>query len=212
MPAGRPPRDGSRPLLSLGDVLDAALRISEGRRLEDLTIQAVATELKVTAPAIYYYVNSRSELVERVAEHAVATIVVEQPAGQSWHDRLRAVLRSIHATLNRHPGVSEYWLRIHADDSAGWAHARVVVDLLREGGFPPDQAVAAFHILHNYVAGSLATTAVIEVDVDPASEEVQLRVVPLPLAHTERRAELFDDGIDVLLDALRLSSSSSRGS
>jgi AcrR family transcriptional regulator len=63
-----PERTPSRvPPLSRATVAEAALRLLNETGLEKLTLRAIATELHVKAPALYWHFKSKQELIDEMA-------------------------------------------------------------------------------------------------------------------------------------------------
>ena len=82
-PRGRPPR------ISLEQVLDAAASLGSS-----LSMRAVARELGVGVSSLYYYVQSREELVTLVAERVMEQLRLELDHPRNWRP---GVLRSGYA-------------------------------------------------------------------------------------------------------------------
>jgi len=84
-------------------VVSTAVRLLDEVGLEGLSLRRLATELGVQAPALYWHVKNKEQLLELMVE----AIVDEEPLpaippGQPWDTTLREHLRRLRRTLNRH--------------------------------------------------------------------------------------------------------------
>jgi len=80
---------GPRPLHTLDDVLDAAIRVADSEGLDAVSMQRLAQELGFTKMAIYRYVPGRAELVALITDRAIGA----PPStfnGKGWRKRMES--------------------------------------------------------------------------------------------------------------------------
>lgn len=149
-----PPRKGSRPrraggvqpnALTLDAVVDAALAITRRAGLPALTVRAVADELGVTGPALYYHVpGGKPALIDLVIDRVTAAYLLlpEPQPDDTWIDRVVDLVAVVCAAEADYPGV------MHLTMSAGENHVAYVTSadtvfriLVDDAGFPPEIAV-----------------------------------------------------------------------
>lgn len=65
------------------------MRLVDEQGLEALTFSRLAAQLGVTAPALYWHVKSRDELLAAMVDHAFADLHPPAPRGASWQDDAR---------------------------------------------------------------------------------------------------------------------------
>src|SRR5436190_3495185 len=89
--------------LSQERIIAAALRVAKRVGFDRLTMRALAEELGVTPMAAYYYVKSKEELLELVAD-SVAAAEPPLPAGLPWDEQLKLRAFDLFDRLVRYPG------------------------------------------------------------------------------------------------------------
>lgn len=99
------PRPGARgrprrPMLTLETVIEAAARVLQRDGYDGLTMRAIADDLGVQAPALYWYVATKEELETRLYEHLMGDLRVTFPQGD-WRETLRSVARQYRAHMRR---------------------------------------------------------------------------------------------------------------
>ncbi|MEV6331826.1 TetR/AcrR family transcriptional regulator C-terminal domain-containing protein [Streptomyces sp. NPDC051909] len=87
-------------------VAETALRLLNERGLEGLTLRAIAQELHVQAPALYWHFKNKQALLDEMATVMYRQMVTDpdaRPAGDvSWQERILAVNRGLRAGLLRY--------------------------------------------------------------------------------------------------------------
>ena len=144
-------RGGTQPSpLSLDDVMDAAMAITERGGLDSLTVKAVADELGVTSPAVYHYVDGKQALVERVCERVTRQVDLTVDPALAWDDQIVSIIVGMHHAFALHPGVGAKALSITGPAPAAKRIAATLRDIVLAAGFPTsdgDELVAALHLL-----------------------------------------------------------------
>ncbi|MGW7540589.1 TetR/AcrR family transcriptional regulator C-terminal domain-containing protein [Streptomyces sp. NPDC054770] len=82
-------------------VADTALRLLNEVGLEGLTLRAIAKELDVKAPALYWHFKDKQALLDEMATEMYRRMTAEtrlDPAG-TWQDGLRTVSRGLRTAL-----------------------------------------------------------------------------------------------------------------
>lgn len=98
-------------------VLEAARTILVHEGLEAVSLRRVASELGVTAPALYAYVRDKRDLMEGIADLELEQLVrqFESVEGQDSVDRLRAMASAYVAFARGNPGVFRAIFLAHPD-------------------------------------------------------------------------------------------------
>jgi TetR/AcrR family transcriptional regulator, tetracycline repressor protein len=158
MPIG-PAQDGrvpkkNEPGLDRTTIVDTALRLLDEVGLDGLTLRRLAHELGVQAPALYWHVKNKQELLDLMA--ARITSLADHPKapapGQAWSAWLTEL-----AIQQRHS------LLAHRDGAklvAGTRPFESMFDIIEqmlaslvEVGFTPGQAVRGVTTMNMYVGG-----------------------------------------------------------
>jgi TetR/AcrR family tetracycline transcriptional repressor len=147
-------RLGRPPTISRDAVIAEALRGARRRGFAALTIRSVAGGLGVAPMALYRHVRDKRELLEAVADAAVAE--VELPLRRSGDDPMVALAtlgRRLRAVLNRYPGAAAHVLA----RGPLWPSALRVTEwslrALRDAGYDAPGAARASVAFADYVIG-----------------------------------------------------------
>ena len=152
---------GSQPRLPLSRerVLRAAIKIADSSGIESLTMRRLAEELGAEAMSLYYYVASKEDLLDGIADAVVAEIndavsAIDVPsAGPSWKTAVRQRVLSAREVLLRHrwaPRVLETRTRTSL---AVLLYYDGLLRLMRDGGFSYDLIHHALHALGSRALG-----------------------------------------------------------
>nr|WP_202528387.1 TetR/AcrR family transcriptional regulator C-terminal domain-containing protein [Streptomyces sp. SID486] len=147
-PAKRAPLDRRR-------VADTALRLLNEVGLEGLTLRAIARELDVKAPALYWHFKDKQALLDEMATEMYRRMVAGtalDPA-DTWRERLLLANRELRATLLRYRDGAKVYSgsRFTGTEHAGAMEA--TLRLLTEAGLTLAQAVQAARTTHVYTLG-----------------------------------------------------------
>lgn len=167
-------RGPGRPrVLTEVEVVDAAERLARDHGVARVSMRAVARELDVPPMTIYGYVPNKDALDALLFDRILSGVRVPEPDEGPWEERLRVLLTDARRTLVERPQLAESRASL-AGNAVQLLHrgafgqeasrlAEAVLDLLREGGFHPDDRHVCFVTLFTYVTGHLdpAGTAVV---------------------------------------------------
>ncbi|MFF4043698.1 MULTISPECIES: TetR/AcrR family transcriptional regulator C-terminal domain-containing protein [unclassified Streptomyces] len=180
-------------------VADTALRLLNEVGLDGLTLRAIAKELDVKAPALYWHFKDKQALLDEMATEMYRRMVADtalDPA-DSWQERLLGTSRGLRAALLGYRDGAKVFSgsRFTGTDHAHEmeAHLRVLTD----AGFTLAQAVNAARTASMFTIGFVTE----EQGVQPLPgerregydiEERARRMADFPLA-AEAGKVLFDD-------------------
>src|SRR5579872_46015 len=146
----RAPRKPRRPLLTREAVIEAAARVLQRDGYGGLTMRAIADDLGVQAPALYWYVASKEMLELLLYDHLMSGFTVEL-TGSDWRDNVRQASRQ----LRRHMRGKRDITRIAPHDFSlgpnSMAQLEGGLTILLAGGLSERDAAYAFNMLYNYV-------------------------------------------------------------
>jgi TetR/AcrR family tetracycline transcriptional repressor len=168
-----PVQTAERTQLTVEQIIRAAMEVLERDGVDRLTIRALAKELGVAPGAVYYYVDSKEELLHRIGG-AIAEAVPVAPPGL-WPDRLRHHVKATVATFGRFPGSDAL-----AGSAEPWRHAaserRVLVQILTSAGVSPEQFPHAVFTVTIFLAGALRIAEILRRagETRPFSESAEL--------------------------------------
>ncbi|MFG3096012.1 TetR/AcrR family transcriptional regulator C-terminal domain-containing protein [Streptomyces sp. NPDC048202] len=191
-------------------VADTALRLLNETGLDGLTLRAIARELDVKAPALYWHFKDKQALLDEMATEMyrrMAAGAVLDPA-DTWQERLLAACRGLRAALTGYRDGAKVF---SGSRFTGTEHAPAMESHLRVltgAGFTLAQAVQAMRTANMYTIGFVTE----EQGVRPLPgerregydvEERARRLAEFPLA-AEAGKLLFDGYDEQFEDGLKL--------
>ena len=147
-PVGRPRQ------LSLDQILATASKIG----LNDLTLQAVADALKVTTPALYRHVQSREDLIAKVAAAVTGRFPVPLHDGEPWKDWAERYAYALLELYGSSPGLADYSLRRTPTSPPVLERHETSIWAAKRSGFDEVSALYSTRAVIEFVAGWVART------------------------------------------------------
>ncbi|MEU4652869.1 TetR/AcrR family transcriptional regulator [Streptomyces sp. NPDC023723] len=141
--------------LDRGRVADTALRLLNETGLDGLTLRAIARELDVKAPALYWHFKDKQALLDEMATEMYRRMVAGtalDPA-DTWRERLLRMNRGLRAALL---GYRDGARVFSGSRFTGAVHAEQMeqtLGLLTAAGFTLAQAVAATNTTYLFTLG-----------------------------------------------------------
>ncbi|MEU7141517.1 TetR family transcriptional regulator [Nocardia sp. NPDC046473] len=209
---GRPPKGAGQ--LSRAGIVEATLDVIGNEGVGAVGMRAVARVLGVDPKSLYNHVDGKDGLLDAVAEHLLGSIELPTRTGDLRLD-LRAIADAFRQRALVHPAAAALVLTRQLGSVEGLAPTQLVLEVLRDAGCDPDQAV---HLLRTMLA-TLVGALLREVNAGPtygtsdlpgiAARRESLEQSGLPavaeaapyLARFDSQAE-FDFAMDLTLDAL----------
>ncbi|EWM14419.1 tetracycline repressor protein class A [Kutzneria sp. 744] len=193
--------------LSRDAVVQAALELLDEVGLADLTLRGVAERLHVQAPALYWHVRNRQDLVDQMAAAMIRDGIGGIAPDGAWMDQLGDIARAYRQTLLSHRDGARVLAEACTADPAVNRLAELSLRMLTSAGFTTPDAMRALVCLLSYVTGFVAD----EQTAQPRTEKPDPVLFPLLTAagvghHT---TETFEFGLELLLSGLRLARLSS---
>ncbi|WP_304163876.1 TetR/AcrR family transcriptional regulator C-terminal domain-containing protein [Phenylobacterium aquaticum] len=139
-----------RPQLTLEMVLEAAARVLEREGYEGLTMRAVASEMRVQAPALYWYVDSKEALEVALYEHLMADLAFEV-RGEDWREDIRRMAQQMRAHLLSRRDFGRLRPRGFVVGLSSMAQTEIVLGVLLGAGLGPRDAFYALTTGFDYV-------------------------------------------------------------
>ncbi|WP_460067500.1 TetR/AcrR family transcriptional regulator [Streptomyces sp. YKOK-I1] len=154
--ARRRGRGGGQPSgLDRTRITEVTVRLLDAEGLAKFSMRRLAAELNVTAMSVYWYVDTKDDLLELALDATFEGMELPDPSkkDEDWRDQLRALARSYRALLVRHPWVSPLagtFLNIGPNNLA---FSRAVQQIVRRTGLPTHGLAAATSSVFQFVYG-----------------------------------------------------------
>ncbi|MDT3396471.1 TetR/AcrR family transcriptional regulator [Streptomyces sp. B1866] len=172
-------RSGQQPAgLDLEKILAATVRLLDAEGLARFSMRRLAAELGVTAMSVYWYVDTKDDLLELALDCVMGEIALPgegaapaagragarpaapDAAGTSpgtgradWRDRLRRLAREYRHTLVRHPWVSPLSGAYLNIGPKAMAFANAAQRVMAESGLPREKLPSALSLVYQFVYG-----------------------------------------------------------
>jgi AcrR family transcriptional regulator len=183
--------------LSQERIVDAALRVSKRVGFDRLTMRALADELGVTPMAAYYYVSSKEQLLELVADSVAAD---EKPLmhDASWEEQLKLRAFDLYDRLTKYPGLGAFLLERPLTPGVRKVYG-TGIELFRQAGLDAHDAELAHATYHTFMFGLMG----MEYRFRPAKRSRRrTRDDEAVVVHATTR-EFIEFGLDLLIDGIR---------
>ena len=153
--ARRSGRGGGQPSgLDRDRITEVTVRLLDAESLAKFSMRRLAAELNVTAMSVYWYVDTKDDLLELALDAAFGELGLPDPeADADWRDQLREVAREYRALLVRHPWVSPLAGTFLNIGPNSLSLSRVVQQIIRKSGLPAHGQTGAISAVFQFVYG-----------------------------------------------------------
>jgi TetR/AcrR family transcriptional regulator, tetracycline repressor protein len=198
-------------------VVSTAIGLLDEVGLDGLSLRRLATELGVQAPALYWHVKNKEQLLELMVEAIVAEEPLPPvPPEQPWDTTLREHLRRLRRTLNRHRDGAMLFAATRPTDNQ-WPQVEKLLEVLVSQGLSPADGLWAIIAAGNFVSGFTQDEQADRLRGAPEDgfseadwENAMQALAPYPLMSAALREvgdpqgdASFEKGLDLILDGLR---------
>ncbi|MEV6103219.1 TetR/AcrR family transcriptional regulator [Streptomyces sp. NPDC051940] len=138
--------------LGLDKIVEATVRLLDAEGLAKVSMRRLAGELGVTAMSVYWYVDTKDELLELALDHVHEEIRL--PADDvDWRERLRQLAREHRRMLVTHPWVSPLAGEYLNIGPRALAFAECAQEAIRDSGLPARSWLGALSLLFQFSYG-----------------------------------------------------------
>jgi AcrR family transcriptional regulator len=103
-----------RTALSLDAIVDEAVALLDAHGARGLTFRALAARLNAGVGSVYWYIDSKEELIYRASDRVTAEVLTqvrEADAADDVLDALRGAAQAIFEAITQHPWLGLYFMR-----------------------------------------------------------------------------------------------------
>lgn len=138
--------------LSRERVLEAAIRLADGRGIEALTMRRLAQELGVEAMSVYHHVANKDDILDGIVQRVLEECELPAP-GDEWKAAIRRTAISTHEVLVRHPWAANLVLGGAGTGAARLRYMDGILGALRRAGFSAEMTDHAYHAIDSHIMG-----------------------------------------------------------
>ncbi|GHK03717.1 TetR family transcriptional regulator [Streptomyces sp. Y2F8-2] len=153
--ARRGGRGGGQPSgLDRERITEAAVRLLDAEGLARFSMRRLAAELDVTAMSVYWYVDTKDDLLELALDAAFGEVRLPSgDTGEDWRDQLRDLAAEYRALLVRHPWLSPLAGTFLNIGPNAVAFSLAVQRVIRLTGLPAHGRMGAISAVFQFVYG-----------------------------------------------------------
>ncbi|MEU3732935.1 TetR/AcrR family transcriptional regulator [Streptomyces sp. NPDC033538] len=135
-------------------ITEATVRLLDAEGLAKFSMRRLAAELDVTAMSVYWYVDTKDELLELAVDAVFGELRHPDPeAGGDWRGQLRTLARENRTLLVRHPWLSQLTGTYLNIGPHSLAFSRAVQRVMRRSGLPTHRLTGAISTVFQFVYG-----------------------------------------------------------
>src|ERR1700722_10592713 len=145
---------GSR--LSKAAIVRAALDVLDETGLDGVTVRAVAHRLQVQAPALYWHVKDKQELLDEMDTEVwrrVSDELLASGSEKSWRPRLAAYATIVRRALLSHRDGAKVFSGTYVTDVAVLQRQESMFEQMIADGFSGAQTVRAYSLVYSFTIG-----------------------------------------------------------
>ena len=191
-------------------VTETALRLLNEVGLDGLTLRAIAKELNVQAPALYWHFKNKQALLDEMATEMYRRMVADVPAtaDATWQDRLLTSSRGLRTALLGYRDGAKVFSGSRFTGTLHAVEMEATLRLFTQAGFTLPQAVRATTTAYMYTLGFLTEEQGVQPlpgerreGYDVEERAARMREFPLAAAAGEQIFEGYEEGFE---EGLRL--------
>ncbi|WP_022889282.1 TetR/AcrR family transcriptional regulator [Agromyces italicus] len=197
------------PLLSADRIADAAIELVDSGAV--FGVNALARSLGVTPSSLYNHVDGRDGIIELMRGRLGSRYLPEPPSG-TWDEVVVTTMQGLRRLYAEHPAIVPLLVGKTITDDSVIASYDALATALADGGFPDDEVLSVVAVLDAFALGFGLDVASPD---DIWQPDAPTRSLDRLIASAERgdaRSErVFELGLELVLDALRLRLARLRG-
>ncbi|MFJ5778583.1 TetR/AcrR family transcriptional regulator [Streptomyces sp. NPDC093094] len=140
--------------LDRGRITEATVRLLDTGGLAKFSMRRLAAELNVTAMSVYWYVDTKDDLLELALDQVYGRLRLPDPeSGEDWRKQLRALATEYRGLLVRHPWLSPLAGRYLNIGPNSLAFSRTVQRVIGGAGLPARGVTGAISAVFQFVYG-----------------------------------------------------------
>jgi TetR/AcrR family transcriptional regulator, tetracycline repressor protein len=184
-------------------IVEAALGLLDREGVDAVTMRRVAERMGVTTPTIYWHVENKDGLLERLYDRLCSEVA--RPSSGPWQDRLRLLANSIRAVFAAHCDAAKLAVGRFPLGPHGLELTELALAALAEAGLDPEESAHGVYLFFGYVTSfsyqeTILPTPVASNSRSDALKRIEQYLLALPEKHfphvTRSAGALSQPGLD----------------
>ncbi len=135
-------------------IIDATVRLLDSEGAAKFSMRRLAAELDVTAMSVYWYVDTKDDLLELALDSVFGEVRVPDVTAESaWREQLRELALEYRTVLVRHPWVSALIGTFLNIGPNSLRFSLAVQQVMRNTGLPPHGQMGGLSAVFQFVYG-----------------------------------------------------------
>ncbi|HEY7147609.1 MAG TPA: TetR/AcrR family transcriptional regulator C-terminal domain-containing protein [Streptosporangiaceae bacterium] len=142
--------------LTKASIVAAALGLLDEVGLDGLTVRAVAARLGVQAPALYWHVRSKQDLLDEMATQiwqGIGEQLAALPPDLGWRQEMIAFASITRRTLLAHRDGAKVFTGTYLTDASVLENQEAGLSRMMDQGFTLADVIRAYSLLYSFVIG-----------------------------------------------------------
>jgi len=189
--------------LNKNSILKQALKIIDKQGVENLSMRALAKNLKVDPMAVYHYIPSKEILIQEVVALVFSKLDTNLPSSKNWQGNVKVLLANYRDLVTQHPNLIYFLLTVPSYSiKPSLEFNEKLFSCLFASPIPQRKAILLGNLLIDYLHGY----ALAESSMKSETESIDLKIFEnypnFKLAHDmnfKYYNSMFKDTIDLIL-------------
>ncbi|MEV6673567.1 TetR/AcrR family transcriptional regulator [Streptomyces sp. NPDC051162] len=187
--------------LDLERIVAATVRLLDAEGLAKFSMRRLAAELGVTAMSVYWYVDTKDDLLEIVLDGINGSMVVPDVSreDEDWRDQLRLLALEYRKMLSSHTWVTQLLGRYLNIGPRSMAYTNACLAVIRRSGVEEARITGALSAVFQFVYGFCTAEGLFKERCNAAglSEDEYFKQLMAEVAEREDYEESFKDAAEL---------------
>lgn len=188
--------------LDLERIVGATVRLLDAEGLAKFSMRRLAAELGVTAMSVYWYVDTKDDLLEIVLDGINGSMAVPDVSreDEDWRDQLRLLAMEYRKMLSSHTWVTQLLGRYLNIGPRSMAYTNACLAVIRRSGVEEERITGALSAVFQFVYGFCTAEGLFKERCNAAglTEDEYFKQLMAEVSERDDYEESFKDSVDLM--------------
>ena len=189
--------------LNKNSILKQALKIIDKQGVDNLSMRALAKNLKVDPMAVYHYIPSKEILIQEIVALVFSKLDTNLPPSKNWQGNVKVLLANYRNLVTQHPNLIYYLLTAPSYSlKPSLEFNEKLFGCLIASPLPKSKSILLGNLLIDYLHGYSLAESSIKLKTKPIDPKIFENYPNFKLAHEMNHKNynsMFKDTIDLIL-------------